>query len=343
MILYCFMEDNMKKILFIGLIALLALGGAVFAKGGTQAASDVPDIVVMPKLMGIPYFNAAQEGVEKAARELGVKAVFTGPATADAAEQAKMIDDLVQRGVKVIAVAPNDAAALVPSLRKARDAGVIVMDWDTSLDQSLVSLSVHQIDDKVYGEHLWDLLAQGMGGEGEYAILTGGLSASTLNAWIDFGTAYAKTKYPGLKLVGGDRNPTDEQAQIAYRKTLDLLTTYPDLKGIMCISSPTAAAAGQAIDEKGLNGKVTAVGTALPSDVGPWMEKKAVYGDSLWDPGKLGYLTVYLAKDLLAKKTPKDGDNVPGVGVINVKPDGKTVIMGPPQDFTVENYKQYKF
>lgn len=334
----------MKKMLLTMLIILVVCTGAAWAGGGAAKAqkSGTPTIVVMPKLLGIPYFNAAEVGVVQAGKDLGVNAVFTGPATADAAEQARMIEDLISKGVDVIAVAPNDAASLTPVLRRARQAGIIVMDWDTSLDPSVVELSVHQIDDKVYGEHLWDILAEGMGGSGEYAVLTGGLSASTLNAWIDHGLAYAKTKYPGLKLVT-DKVPTDEQTQIAYQKSLDLITAYPNLKGIMCISSPTAAGAGQAIEEKGLIGKITAVGTTVPSSAGPYLNTGSVYRASLWDPGKLGYLTVYLAKELLAGKKPVDGQDVPNVGTINVKPDGKTVIMGPPDDFTKENWKNYSF
>jgi simple sugar transport system substrate-binding protein/rhamnose transport system substrate-binding protein len=335
----------MKRIGFLVLVILICVSTGLWAKGGSQAdaqKSGGPTIVVMPKLLGIPYFNAAEVGVVQAGKDLGVNAVFTGPATADAAEQARMIEDLISKGVDAIAVAPNDAAALAPVLRRARQAGIIVMDWDTSLDPSLVELSVHQIDDKVYGEHLWDLLAKGMGESGDYAVLTGGLSASTLNAWIDFGLAYAKTKYPRMNLVT-ERVPTDEKTQVAYQKSMDLITAYPNLKGIMCISSPTLAGAGQAIEEKGMVGKITAVGTALPSDAGPYLTRGSAYADSLWDPGQLGYLTVVLANDLLKGKKPLDGQDVPSVGKIAVKADGKTIIMGPPTDFTAENYKNYNF
>lgn len=54
------------------------------------------EIVVMPKAVGLTYFEAARAGVEKADAELeGVHAVFTGPTVADAAEQVKMIQDLI--------------------------------------------------------------------------------------------------------------------------------------------------------------------------------------------------------------------------------------------------------
>ena len=42
----------------------------------------------------------------------------------------------------------HDPAALTPVLRRARDRGILVMDWDTPADPSVVEISVHQIDDK---------------------------------------------------------------------------------------------------------------------------------------------------------------------------------------------------
>lgn len=300
-------------------------------------------IVVMPKLVGIPYFNASETGAKKAGEDLGVEVIYTGPTKADAAEQVKMIEDMISKGVDVIAVAPNDPAALTPVLKKAKEKGILVMDWDTPADQSVVDLSVHQIDDKQYGEHIWDLLVKSMGSEeGEYAIITGGLSAANLNTWIDYGLKYAKERYPKLKLVT-DKVPSDEKQQVAYAKALELIKAYPNLKGIIGISTPAPLGAAQAVQEKGLQDKIAVVGTALPTDSKPYLEDGSLDVATLWDPSKLGYLTVYLAKAKLENKEIKDGMEVPNVGNIVVKPDGKTVIMGPPTDFTKDNVDNYNF
>ncbi|MGE5606760.1 MAG: autoinducer 2 ABC transporter substrate-binding protein [Bacteroidota bacterium] len=300
-------------------------------------------IVIMPKLVGIPYFNASQIGAEKAGKDLGVDVIYTGPTVADAAEQVKMIEDFITKKVDCIAVAPNDPAALTPVLRKAKQKGILVMDWDTPADKSVVAISVHQIDDKEYGEHIWDLLVKNMGSdEGEYAIITGGLSAANLNSWIDNGLAYAKVKYPKLKLVT-DKVPSDEKQQVAYQKALELIKAYPNLKGIIGISTPAPLGAAQAVQEKGLQNKIAVVGTSLPTDSKPYLSDGSLKVATLWDPSKLGYLTVYLAKERLQGKKPVDNENVPNVGKIKVWPDGRTVIMGPPTDFTKENAGNFSF
>lgn len=253
-----------------------------------------------------------------------------------------MIEDLIAKGVDCIAVAPNDPAALSPVLRKAKNAGILVMDWDTPADPNIVDLSIHQIDDAEYGQHIWDLLVQEMGDSGDYAILTGGLSAANLNGWIDAGLAYAETEYPNLNLVTS-RVPTDEKQQIAYQKTLDMLKAYPSLKGIVGVSTPSPLGAAQAVQEKGVADSVAVVGTSLPTDSKPYLEDGSLRVGTLWDPAKLGYLTVYLAKEMLEGNEPVDGQDVPNVGKITVWEDGKTVIMGPPTDFTKENAGQFNF
>ncbi|MDR2021542.1 MAG: autoinducer 2 ABC transporter substrate-binding protein [Treponema sp.] len=330
----------MKKIVSIALIAL-ALTGMVWAKGGSGGAqSGVPTIVVMPKLVGIPYFNASEIGAVQAGKDLGINVIYTGPTTADAAEQVRMLEDYISRGVDAICVAPNDAAALTPVLQRAKNAGIKVLDWDTSADPSVVDLSVHQIDDKAFGELYFDLLVKAAGDSGDYAILTGGLSAANLNTWIDYGQAYAKTKYPRLRLVT-DKVPTDEKQQVAYQRTLDLITAYPNLKGVLGYSTPTPIGAAQAVQEKGLKDKIAVIGSGMPTDSGPYLEDGSLDASILWDPSKLGYLTVVLANNLLKGQNPVDGQDIPNVGKISV--NGKNVIMGPPTVFTKENYKQFSF
>ena len=332
----------MKKKVLAVLLALALCAGFTWANGSSDSGSDEMTIVVMPKLVGIPYFNASEVGALQAGEDLGVNVIYTGPTTADAAEQVRMIEDLISKGVDAICVAPNDAAAMTPVLMKAKAAGIAVLDWDTPADPSVVDLSIHQIDDQQYGEHIFDLLVEEMGDTGDYAIVTGGLSAANLNSWIDYGLDYAQTAYPGLNLVT-DRVPTDEKQQVAYQKTLDLIKAYPNLKGIVGVSTPAPLGAAQAVQEKGMIDDIAVVGTSLPTDSGPYLEDGSLRVGTLWDPSKLGYLTVAVAVDFLNGKKPVDGQDVPNVGQITVWEDGRTVIMGPPADFLKDNYASYAF
>lgn len=319
-----------------------ATTAATTSAPAATTASKKYTIAVVPKLIGIPYFEASRAGVEQAGKDLGVNAVFNGPSQADAAQQVQVIQDLISQGVNAIAVSANDANSLTPVLTQAKNAGITVLDWDSAADQSIVQLSVREIDYQTFAKSTWDELVKAMGTDtGDYAILTSTLTADSCNQWIKFGKEYAAQKYPGLKLVT-DPVCTNEDAQQAYTKTLDLVTTYPKLKGIIGFSSPAPIGAAKAIDELKKNGKIAVVGSALPNDSKQYLKDGAMSAALLWDPTKLGYLTVYLADYLLQGKTVKDGNmDVPNVGTVTVS--GKEVVLGPPTVFTKDNVDKYNF
>lgn len=326
----------MKKCFALVLALCLVLSSlCAFAEEGYT-------IVVMPKQVGITYFESARAGVERAGEELGVNAVFTGPTAADAAEQVSMIQDLISQGIDAIAVSANDADSLTPVLTQAREKGIVILDWDTPADQNVVDLSVQTVEFSRFGEANWDEMVRQMGtDEGEYVILTSTLTAGTCNAWIEAGLAYAAEKYPNLTLVC-DPVCCNESVDEAYSKTLDLLTTYPDLKGIIGFSSPNPIGAGQAVSEMGMQDAVVVVGTCMPNDANSLMKEGAIDAGLLWDPAALGYLSVGLAKYVLDGNEIVDGDvEIEGYGVATI--NGKQVFMGDPLIFTAETVDNYNF
>jgi simple sugar transport system substrate-binding protein len=338
-----------KKILSVLLCAVMVSSLLVGCGGKTDdtkpeetkkvAENDTKDseytVVVMPKLVGIPYFTQTGEGATKAGEELGVNVIYNGPTVGDAAEQVKMLEDYITQGVDAICVAPNDAAALDPVLKKAKEAGILILDWDTEATKDLVDASIHQIDDKELGEHLAIKMVEYMGvEEGEYAIVTGALSASNLNAWIQYAKAYMEEKYPNIKLVT-DPIATDESQSVALSKTKDLLKAYPELDGIIAVSTPAPIGSAQAVAELGLQDKVSVVGTAVKEDIQEVLADGSLDLGALWNTQDLGYLTVAVAKSLLDGNKLTDGMEVEGFGSIAVNGE-KDVIMGPPADYVKE-------
>ena len=325
----------MKKIL--SLIVALAM-----VLSCTAALAEDMTVVVMPKLVGIPYFNASETGALAAGEELGINVIYTGPTTGDAALQVQMIEDLLIDGIDALAIAPNDPDSVSPALQKCQADGVLVMDWDTTANGDDVTYSIQQIDNKVLGEMLFDLLVEAMGtDEGEYAIVTGYLTAANLNTWIDFGKAYAAEKYPNLTRVT-DPVPSDESAQEAYTQTMALIAAYPNLKGIIGYSTPGPIGAAMAVQEKGLQDQIAVVGTSMPTDSAPYLKDGSLDFGVLWDPAQLGKLAVYVAYLTITGQTV-EGYEVPGVGPIHINEDGKTIIMADPSVWTAENVDNYNF
>lgn len=330
----------MKKTLAIMLTALLFI--STVAIGPALAESSGPwTIAIMPKLIGIPYFNASQVGAEKAGVDLGVTVKYVGPTNPDATEQVRMIEDLINQGIHALCIAPNDADALSPVLQKAKEAGIVILDWDTPAKPEDVVYSINQVELNTYAALYFDQMVEKVGSDDfEYAIITGGANAANLNGWISAGQEYAKTKYPNLKLVA-DPVPTDESQQVAYQKGLELIKAYPDLKAILGYSTPAPLGAAKAVQEKGLQGKIAVVGSTTPNDSVEYLEDGSLSCGLLWDPSNLGYLAIYAAKEVLEGREITDGQEVPNIGKVEV--DGINVIMGAPSIWTKENVHDYDF
>ena len=326
----------MRTVLRLGLGGMIAgimlFGSAAFAFGEetTEAAAAVKNeagytIVVIPKMTGITYFNKVQEGAEKAGKDLGVNVIYDGPETASAESQVAMIASYAAQGVDAICVAANDMAAVGASLMTVQETtGVTVLDWDSQCAESVTSASVYNVHDKDFGEHMIDKLVELMGPSGDYAILTGGQDAPNLNAWIDAGQKYAEIEYPELNLVSIPV-PTDEDEEKAYEMTLELIDSFPDLKGILGYSTPTAPGCARAIRERGLQDEIVLVANGVESDCAEYREDGSLDCGCLWNCENLGYLTVAAAKYILDGNTVDDNFTVEGIEGLTFSENGHNI------------------
>src|SRR5690606_3513749 len=114
----------------------LAVAGAVAF--GVMAATPVwaADIVgLITKTEGNPFFVKMREGAQAKAKELGLDLrTFAGKYDGDNDSQVAAIENLISAGAKGFAIVPSDSSAIVPTIKKARDAGLLVIVLDTPLD-----------------------------------------------------------------------------------------------------------------------------------------------------------------------------------------------------------------
>src|SRR6202795_1687820 len=164
---------------------------------GYAADNQVPVVV---KIAGIPWFTAMEKGIKEAAKDTGLNASMVGPTTADPAQQVRLVEDLVAKNVKVIAVVPNDAKALEPVFKRAQAAGIPIITHE-SPDQQGNTWDIEMIDNQQFGELYMKDLAKYMGEEGEYMVVVGGLTVPLHNAWADYAIAYQKKNYPKIRLL----------------------------------------------------------------------------------------------------------------------------------------------
>ena len=112
-------------------VAAAALSLALI--GGPAYAGDIVGLVT--KTNTNPFFVKMKEGFEAKAKELGLTPQsYAGKFDGDNDGEVSAIEQLIAAGAKGILLVPSDSTAIVPTVKKARDAGVLVITLDTPLD-----------------------------------------------------------------------------------------------------------------------------------------------------------------------------------------------------------------
>ena len=134
-----------------------------------------------------------------------------------------------------------------------------------------------------------------------------------------------------------------EDQQKAYANTRNLIQAYPELDGIMAISTVVGLGTAQAVEALGKNGDIKVLAVSLPNDLRPYIESDAVQLGTLWSPYQLGALTVEVANRLVQNESIKDQEMFGDIGPIEYDDENNIVIMGQPLDFTTDTINDYDF
>ena len=331
----------LKTSLFAG----LALG-VVMATGAM--AADAIKIVYVGKNTGNPYFDSITGGFQDACKQIGCDFQFVAPATADATSQIPIIEAQIQRGVNVIAVAPNSPDALDQVFDEARAKHILVLtvNGDIVGNESHRDANILPVDFTKTGPDQVELMGSLIGYKGDIAILSATTEAPDQNTWI---AAMKKTlaenpKYKDMHLVTtvyGDDQPEKSTTEMEA-----LLSNYPNLVGVISPTTVGVAAAAQVIQQRGIADKVHLTGLGLPSEMRDFIKDGTVKAFQLWSPYNEGWLAAYFA-DGLAKGTIKNevGQkfDVPKLGTITILDKNVMNTQAELTTFDASNIDQFNF
>ena len=317
-----------------------SLAPAARAPSEATTAGHRPIIAMMPKAKGDPYFVSCRAGAEEAANELGVELIWDGPTSLDAAKQNELVENWITRKVDAIAVAVENRAAISTVLRKARERGIRVLTWDADAEPDARDYFVNQATAEGIGNTLTDEAARLLGGRGEFAIITGALSAANQNEWIAFIRKRLAEKYPALELA--TIRPSDDDRDKAFAETQTILKVHPAVKLMMAISAPAVPGSAEAVRQAGRR-DVNVIGLSLPNINKPYVHDGIVQTVVLWNTRDLGYLSVYAGTLLAQNKLQTGARSVQAgrLGTIEIR--GSEIILGPPLMFTRANIDRFDF
>jgi rhamnose transport system substrate-binding protein len=301
-------------------------------------------IAFVPKLEGIPYFQACQKGALEAGKELGLDVVYEGPSRADSNEQITLLNEQIASGeYDCLAVACTERDRLAPTLKQAREQGLSVVTYDADTQPEARQFFVNMATYDAVARAMVDALVEQLGKDpkGKVGILTSSLEAPNQAEWARRIKAYIK-KWPGLEVLPEETHGEDRALGVRKARGLVLAQKDRGLVGIIGLTSVAVPAAAEAVRREGLAGKIVVTGVSTPSDMRDYVKDDTVKSFILWSPVDLGYLTIHVCDLLRQGKMPDNGTIQAGrLGKITVK--DREVLLGPPIKFTRDNIDQYDF
>jgi ribose transport system substrate-binding protein len=253
-------NKKMERIISVILAIALVIVLVVKFGGHGRSAAEVPDksradqrYVMISAVTGGPYWIDSKAGLYDKAKELGVKAVFTGPPTVDANAQIEAVNRAIAQKVDgIIMVAVADA--VTPAIDKAVEAGIPVVcadaDAPSSKRYSFIGTGNYNA-----GYQGGNELARLLGGQGEVALMY-------IPGWDNLiqriqGYKDALAKHPGIKIVkiGNDKGSQTE----AEKECRAILQAYPHLAGFGCVAAIGGQGAAVAVKQAGKAGRVKIV------------------------------------------------------------------------------------
>jgi len=332
-----------KKCVAVWRAGVAALMLAAIGLSGPANAADKVRIAMVVKSLGNGFFDAAHEGANEAAKQLGdVEIIYTGPTTPTAEGQIEIINSLISQKVDAIVISANDANALVPITKKAMQRGIKVLSFDSGIARAGRLMQLNPSNAELIGVKQIQMASDAIGGAGEVAILSATAQATNQNIWIgEMKKALTKPEFSKIKLIATVYG--DDQADKSYREAIGLLRSNPNLKAIIAPTTVGINAASKAVVDEKLVGKVYVTGLGLPSEMAGHVKSGAVKSFAIWNPIDLGYAATYAAYQFVKGHVQgKEGESIAvgRMGSIQLDAAGEAA-LAPPFTYDASNVDKF--
>ena len=248
-------------------LACLVAAGAL----SSVAMAETPIIGLITKTNTNPFFVKMKEGAQEKAAELGVELrTFAGRYDGDNETQVQAVENLIAAGAKGILITPSDTSGIVPTIQKARDAGLLVIALDTPLSPANAADMTFATDNFKAGEMIGMWAKAKMGDKAKDAKIAL-LDLSTSQITVDVARNQGFLKGFGIDLkdpnrMGDETDPrivgndvTQGSEEGGRRAMENLLQKDPGVNLVYTINEPAAAGAYEALKSFGLEKDVLIV------------------------------------------------------------------------------------
>jgi len=239
---------------------LYAAAAALTLACGFAAAQSQPVIGLITKTETNPFFVKMKEGAAEAAKAKGAKLLTgAGKSDGDNAGQVTAMENMIAAGAKTILITPSDSKAILPSVKKARDKGVLVIALDSPTDPADGTDALFATDNYKAGVLIGQYAKAALGGK-PARIVTLDLfpghpvGAQRHNGFLKgFGLAAPDAKSNELGKDAAVLCMADSFGDQAKGQTAmeNCLQKVPDVNVVYTINEPAAAGAFNALKKAG--------------------------------------------------------------------------------------------
>lgn len=289
---------------FTLVVSLVFIFMVMFSAGSVSAEDQTYAMVVF--LKGSEFFNWAYGGMQDAAKLLGadIKTELRGPATWDASQEARAIEQLIAKGVKGIIVTAGDATTLNPAIDKAMARGIPVITFDSDAPDSK-RLCFAGTNNYEAGKVAGKSMVEWLNGEGEVGISTFPGPNHLVERIRGFKDGLAGSK---VKVVA---TCNDEGKVAAAESAITaMLQAHPEIDAVFAAHGNPGPGAVAAVKNVGKEGKIQIMGFDFGMPVVEGVDKGQIRGTVGQNPYLMGYVGMMMAW-AANQKTRVDGMHVP--------------------------------
>lgn len=253
------------------------------------------------------FWQTVKMGTEAAAKEMGDKTSYVGPADeTQIAEQIQLVENVMAQKPNGLLLAALDANALAPLVETANSRGIKVVTFDSGVNSD-IPVSFVATNNRTAGAQAADALAQQVNNKGKVGIIAHVAGTSSAIERSEGFMARMKEKYPDIKVLPVQYSDGDPQK--AMDKTIDMIQANPDLAGIYATNEGATLGVANAIDSQSLKGKVKVIGFDSTEAIINFLKSGVIQGFVVQDAYQIGYQGLKALNAALSGQTvPKEID-----------------------------------
>jgi ribose transport system substrate-binding protein len=272
---------------------------------GATSLSRADDVYIplISKGFQHQFWQAVKAGAEQQAKADNVKITFEGPETeAMVDKQIDMLSAALAKKPTALGFAALDSKAAIPLLKKAQDAHIPVIAFDSGVDSD-IPVTTCRTDSIAAAATAADKMAEAIGGSGEVGVIVHDQTSRTGIDRRDGFVNRVKEKYPNVKIIGVQYGAGDHLKSAEIAKAM--IQANPNLKGIFGANEGSAEGAAIGVKESGK--KLVLIGFDSGKEQKDAIRSGAMLGAITQNPIGIGKCTVDSAVKALK------GDKLPAV------------------------------